>query len=194
MSGDHPGKVKKVFLDLKERGMVEGRLCESESVKNFKGSLFSDKTYFNPEYEFDEDSLYFILLHEQGHEEGPKNSQKYFAFLCVFLGLLYFTKYLFGYSSMMADVFVSIAAVLFTLFSLRVFSTKFHEDEYRADEYAASKFKSIDKFEKEPWEVLEKLIRNYRGQKSSGGIKKVLLKNVLHPSDEKRVENLKGEV
>ncbi len=191
MSGDHPGKVKKVFLDLKERGMVDGRLRESESVNNFKQSLFSDKIYFNPKYEFDEDSLYFILLHEQGHEEGPKNSQKYFAFLCVFLGLLYFTKYLFGYSSMMADVFVSIAAVLFTLFSLRVFSTKFHEDEYRADEYAASKFKSIDKFEKEPWEVLEKLIRNYRGQKSSGGIKKVLLKNVLHPSDEKRVENLK---
>lgn len=192
MSGDYPSKVKKVFLDLKERGMVDGRVRESESVNNFKQSLFSDKIYFNPKYEFDEESIYFILLHEQGHEEGPKNSHKYFASLCVFLGLLYYTKYLFGYSSMMADISFSIVVVLFAFLSMRVFSQKFHEDEYSADEYAASKFKSIDKFEKEPWEVLEKLIENYGGQKSSSGIKKMLLKNVLHPSNEKRVENLKG--
>ncbi len=106
--------------------------------------------------------------------------------------MIYIPMYIFS-TPIMIKLLASLFTAVLAIVSLNLYSDRFHEDEYKADEYAASQYKKIDKFDEEPWEVLEKLTNNYREQKesSSNKLKKLLFKGVLHPPDEKRVENLK---
>ncbi len=190
-SEDYSERVRSVFQDLKKRDMIDGTLKKSKKTANFKASLIFDKIYFNPKYKFDEDSLYFILLHEQGHKEDSKNTKNYVAFLSGIILMIYIPMYLLS-SPFWTKLVASLFIIGFTVVTLNLYSKRFHKDEYKADEYAASKLDRLDKFDVEPHEVLEKLAGNYKEQKQDlNRLKKLLFKGVLHPPDEKRVEHLK---
>lgn len=84
-------KVERVFADLKSKGKITGKLEADDSITNFRSSLFSDKIYYNPDCDckFDEDSIHFILLHEQAHKSGSENTKKFLGTLGALIGLLY---------------------------------------------------------------------------------------------------------
>lgn len=69
---------------------------------------------------------------------------------------------------------------------MKVFSNGFHEDEFKADRKACKEFDTLD-FDSRGTDTLKKLIENYRDSRPSHD---GMMKNVLHPPDEERIEHL----
>ncbi len=179
-------KVERVFADLKSKGKVTGEL-EPSDTKNFRSSLFSDKIFYNPDCDckFDEDSIHFILLHEQAHKNGSENTKKFLGALGALIGLLYLPIWL-GIATTMMQIGISLGIIVGAFGLMILFSDGFHEDEFKADRKACEEFDTL-RFDSRGTDTLKKLIKNYRDSRPSHD---GMMKNVLHPPDKKRIEHL----
>ena len=184
-------RLQEVFDDLKRRGLIRKRvrLVINERMVSSKASLLKGRITLNPSYAtLSEESIRFILLHEEGHMVLFQRSLALLGLLTLVLipmAMMISATYTFLTASSISLV-MSTSSIVMVYKSTPAFR---HEDEFQSDLHAANVLRKefgVDM----PSSVAEECFRHpTSGGSALFGYISVLLDT--HPESDARVNRLR---
>jgi len=162
MSEPDISRLQHLFVELKEMQLIDTcrklepslhPLAQLQGNKLFKKILYSEKFYNGFLSELDDDTLKFVLLHEEGHiQKGSLLPYCAFFLATVVFTILFYYPYNFGWPYWILYLLIVIPLVYRSVYPL------LYKEELKADIFAAEKMREGFHIER-PSELLKRLFQ-----------------------------------
>ena len=195
--------IQNILEELKSKGLIDRdvkAIKKSSRMSGFKAStLWKTRIFYNGDYaNLDDDSLRFILLHEDGHHRNKQNSRLLIGMVLAVIAS----------SALLTDYYAAVSGssplpvlygllpfyFAFAFLSIRILQDPLQEDEYASDLYAAAVL--MERYGvREPSKVVDRALRSVTSSaKPSSLTKRVshLLFGGIHPTNKERVAYVRG--